>query len=531
MIACFTSPTTIYKEFTRPSNFKACCVRRGEEGFTSEQIAAMHPDGSGWAGLFEYYYNTAVVGMENARTDTMIIGKDERENVQRLIDEADPVMEDDQAVKWVTDAIERNYKAQGGSGQSSSVQDSVKSVIKEIRPQDKELRFADSLEGMGLTMRPNYASMDLQYRIQLARRFCMRDEQFLKLMDPSEDLLQLGGGPSVEDLRDLPVWANYSKRGVQLMTDPQQTLQLENMDKTPTDLPKGMREGWLKDPLFCQRMQLDNPNFESTGMDAALKEGQGVRAPLSKEQVGFTCLNGVDQEEDGEHPIRSDGLISQFFGMLRDPFSRLNGALVPVVMYNHAPVQRRTAIADHLMRFMIAGALVPGLREPGTGRNKRSVYKRFEPRGYSWKHLPEELKAFRGKQFKGGGTNELGRSCKDLSGKDFQGQNKSDQLYISDATHPEQAFTDKPIINNEQGGFNRYRQEWAKEGTARDQIANRGLDEFSSNYVTPFRIFATCPAGYVRWRPPEDPDNLHLAIELNLNCQEENFGGLSRPSF
>ena len=59
------------------------------------------------------------------------------------------------------------------------------------------------------------------------------------------------------------------------------------------------------------------------------------------------------------------------------------------------------------------------------------------------------------------------------------------------------------------------------------KIANRGLDKNSQNYAAPMRIFATCPAGYKRWRPPQDNYHYNLAVNLDKYCREENFGGLT----
>jgi hypothetical protein len=214
----------------------------------------------------------------------------------------------------------------------------------------------------------------------------------------------------------------------------------------------------------------------------------------SEAAVGYTCLDG----------------------------GKLNGSMVPVELYRHAAVERRTAITDHALGFLIAGGLAEGM----TAGN-RSYYKRFEPRPYS-QQMPPHLQTFIGTQFSGGGTNELGLPCPPLSGENYRFQgSKSDRLYISDKTN--KAFDQEMVqANDSKGGFNRYREEWGKDQQAGAKIAARGLDKESQNYAAPFRIFATCPRGYKRWRPqPMDGHNLGLIANVNLYCREENFGGLS----
>ncbi len=510
--ACFTAPTFVYGTFVEDTNFKACCVRDPEVFLSSEEIAARHPDGSGWAGLFEYYYPTTAFGWENDRSTTMIVGKDEQQRPQQCLEDSDLLMEGEQAVNWVTGAIERNKRAAervgagGSGGGGDDVRQTVQDVIRDVRPEDKELRFTDSLQSQGLTLRPNFAAMEVEYRRMLARRFCMREEQFLKLMDPQYDTLQLSGGPDVNDLKNLPVWANYCPLGVNLMTDPEKSA-LENIDETPTDFVKGMT-AWRDDPQFCQRMLLGNqrllndPNIQEVKLEEVLRESGSEE--YTPEQVGYTCLNQDDQEGGGA--------------------SGLNGSLVPVELNRYAASERR---ADVPLGFLISAGLAEGMREPGSGPYKKSYYKRFEPRPYSRDHLPFWNRAFVGERFKGGGFNEVFQQCQTISGKDYHQQNKSDQLYISDYTHP--VFTEDKIVNQEGRAFNRFRGDWAKPGQE-NEIANRGLDEKSSNYAAAFRIFATCPRGYSRWRPPEH-DEINLRDQLLYNCREENFGGRTRPDF
>jgi hypothetical protein len=144
--------------------------------------------------------------------------------------------------------------------------------------------------------------------------------------------------------------------------------------------------------------------------------------------------------------------------------------------------------------------------------------------------MPPDLQTFIGTQFQGGGTNELGESCPSVSGENLRfAGSKSDRLFISDKTN--KAF-DQEIIEAEdsKGGINRYREEWGKDPESGSKIAARGLDKESQNYAAPFRIFATCPKGFKRWRPqPADGHNLALIENVNRYCREENFGGSPSP--
>ena len=467
---CYSAPTEKYLKLTSDSNFKTCCVLKAEKNWTSEQIACKHPDGSGWAGLFEFYFPTQALGWENDRTTTMIVDK---KKVDKCFNESDKILKEPGAKDWVAKAIAlKASKADGGMGlgglqSQAEIQKNVADVIKDVHPQDEKIRMTDSLQSEGLTLRVNLATMDPDYRKKLAKRFCMHPKQFMKIMDGKnqEDPVQKEGGPELKDLDQIPVWSNYCKEGVELMTDPDKSSQLKNPD-TPnkTNFVEGM-EAWKKDPLYCQRMNLTNPNMMTTKIgEVVLKSQEKVK---SQEDVGYTCLSG----------------------------GKLNGSMVPVEMTRHAAVERRTAIADHAMGFLIAGGLAPGMID-----GKKSYYKRFEPQPYSWSQLPGQYKTFGGKKWEGGGENELGDTCESIQGENYQGQDKSDRLFISNKTH--EAFT-KEMIDENKGGINRYVQEWAADDKKKD-ISKRGLDDKSQNYAAPYCIFASCPAGFVRWEPPAD---------------------------
>jgi hypothetical protein len=488
--ACWGPATTPYRQLITDTNFKVCCVRKEEQGLTSEQIASAHPEGSGWAGLFEYYYPTAALGWENDRTTTMIVDKGK---VDKCIQQADLIMESEAAQKWVAKAIERNLTTVSngaGVGNAAAIEAQIAQDIRDLRPEDRDLRFADSLQSEGLTLRVNLAAMQTKTRHAFSERICGRPEQLDKLMDPTEDLLQKegSGGPTVEALdANIPVWASYCPEGVTLMTDPEKSLGCRNPDlPVKTDLQKGTLI-WQTDPLYCQAMNVQNPNITKMGFDRAIMEH--AKGQYTKEQVGYTCLV---------------------------PEANLNAGMAPVTLVRQAAIERRTAITDHAIGFMIAGAIAPGMI---TGQ--RSYYKRFEPQAYSME-APFKYQTFIGKPVKGGGTNELGQDCPGYNGKGLFMRNKSDRLYISKATH--EPFTQQII--DESNDINKYVQDWSDQ--QKEKIANRGLDEKSQNYAAAFRIFATCPKGYVRWEPPEDEHNLWLRENIRLYCREENFGGIDK---
>lgn len=491
--------TKVYEELTTDTNFKTCCVRDAEIEFTEEEIACSHPDGSGWAGLFEYYYPTTIIGLENQRGETMIATK---KQVSECKAEVDEILETKgKGDEWVARAIERNVEAAkdgtepGASPDPAKLRQQVSDDIKEVRPKDKSLRFTDSLQGEGITVRPFLPAYDRAKMSEVAKHFCMRPEQFHKLMDPQFDKLQLNGGTSSAELdQKIPVWANYCPSGMELMTNPQNASLLVNLDSTDTDLPKGM-QAWNNDKLYCQRMNLSNPNMDRTGIGDVIRKSGAARG-LSEQQVGYTC------SATGE----------------------LNNGLVPISLYRNAAVERRTAFADHAMGFLISAGLWSRV-------GIKSNYKRFEPQPYSMTAKPG-FETFKGKLFGiMGGTTEINTSCVRPDARPYSNNlsvvrldnGNSDQLYLSDYTH--KSFTQQPILN-EKGGrdaFKKYIQQWSKgdEQSEKDMKA-KGLDKDAHNYAIAFRIFATCPKGYSRWRP----DALHGALAANVenSCGEENFG-------
>lgn len=490
--------TEIYERFDQPTNFKACCVKQALVTSASERIAARYPNGDGWAGLFEYFYPVTAAGWENDRTTSMIV---EQGKIKECIEKSEPLMENPQAQEWVAKAIARNLATVNGSAGVTGEPDpavvakvraQIAQDIAALRPQDRDLRFTDSLQSEGLTVRVNLATMSPEYRRKVAQRFCMHPEQFDKLMNPLLDNVQWQGGNDPVSLANLPVWSNYCPEGVALMTNPDNTKELVNFDGTPTKLPMGY-EVWKRDPLYCQSMNQFNESMLKSGISKVVRESS--KGQYTEEMVGYTCREG----------------------------GKLNGSLVPVEMYRHAAVERRTAIGDHVVAMLHAARLAPGMHA-----GPLSFLKGFEPIQYS-RLLPDQYRPFKFENFKGNGTNELVRvhpeysMCDSFRGENYQGQNKSDKLYISNVTHD--PFTQEPVDDQTQGP-NRYVQEWAKDKAAGKTIAERGLDEKSQNYATAFRIFATCPKGYLRWRPERDGHNNQLRDNLDGLCREEYFGGL-----
>lgn len=488
-LSCFRRNTRIYHQFLNDNNWKTCCVRDGEERLTSEQIVSLHPDGDGWAGLVEVNYPVTAFGWENDRTTTMIA---DQSKVAACVGEVErrKLMENE---TWVAGAIKRNLKAVGGdAGGAGGIEEKVARDISDVRPQDQNNRFADNLNNIGLTVRPLLAALHGEYRKILERRFCGRPGQFDKLMT-IEDNVQLGGGLSVAELDRLKMWANYCPEAVGLMTMPpeSQVQSLKNLDGTPTNFDEGIK-AWIEDPLYCQKMHLaTNPNLTIKGFDTAINQTKG--APKDEKAVGYTCLKK----------------------------GTLNASMVPLSFTRNSFVERRTAIADQAIAFLIAAGIAPGMHA-----GKLSYLKRFEPQPYSMT-LGEPYKAFTGKQMRGAGTNELVRtdpafsSCLPLSGENLQFQNKADRIYISNKFHD--PFTQEII--DERKSIDRYVQEWAEQ-SKKEKIAERGLNEKSLNYGAAFRIVAMCPSGWTRWRPPKDEHAGYLAENVDLRCREEYFGGV-----
>lgn len=460
---CCGLPTNVYADFKTPSNFKGCCVRKGEEGMSLEDIACLHPDGTGWAGLFEYYFPTTAIGWESQRGTTMIATD---KQVKQCMESSKQMMENSD---WITTAIQKGAESSDG-GISGKVADSIQGIRQNQK--DPSLTFTDSLQGGGLTMRVNFAHMDPAERRALAEEFCMHPDQFMKLMDPLWDKKQIGGGNSLAALQALPIWANYCPQAVQLMTNPDETNRVENTEGTKTDFKKGM-SAYKREPLYCQMMNVRaNPIGGEFLKEGVLKnQGSGM---FSEDSVGYTCRTGTQQE--GGFSTR----------------------MVPVTLHSTAKIDPRTL--DHAIPFLIAGGYYKGEMSNGL----MSIYKRFEPMPYS-----QLFQMFTGQKWVGGGTNELNQPCRSYEGEDYTGKDKPDQLFISDVNH-------KPFTQEQVQEFKKYDREWADKQP--ENFHSRNFNESVLNYGAAFRIFATCPAGYVRWRGAHHED-------YRGACGEENFGG------
>lgn len=479
--SCCNGPNVMYGSLQLDQGWKTCCVRNNEVNWTEEKIACTHPNGDGWSGLFEYYFPATAIGWENDRTTTMIVEKDK---VKKCVDDSDPLMEGDQAVEWVTGSIVTNFKRAGGASGAADyneIEKNVKDVIKKVRPQDKSLRFTDSLQGEGLTVRVNFATMGtdtlpvpgvkgLQFneRQRLAASLCMHPDQFMKIMDLREDPYQkppLGDGNPLGMLKELPVFSNYCKNGVGLMIDPFESAFLRPVDGTPTDLSKGFLAGYLgAGPMYCQAMHAvaKDSRFSPEEKQIILQSGT---KPLDEKTVGYSCRNS------------DKGWVG----------------LSPVTLYRTAQLERRAP--EHALAFLIAA----GLYDKDTQASKKSYYKRFEPMPYS-----QQAKIFSGKPFKGGvGITELPMfpCTRDIDGRNYKGKNMPDQLYISDQTHiftNAGNFVQEPIHD-----WNKLYTEWTDD---KKSTPRRGLDKMSQNYGAAFRIFATCPLGYKPWRGRHSSD-------------------------
>ncbi len=470
--ACCNGPTTAYASLILDTNFKACCVREEDEGASREKIACKYPTGDGWAGLFEYYFPTTAIGWESQRGTTMIATS---KQVKDCMESSKKMMMED-SNNWITTAIQKGSGSSDG-GISKKVEKSIEAIRE--KQKDPSLTFTDSLQGGGLTMRVNFAHMDPEERKALANQYCMHEKQFMKLMDPYWDTKQLQGGSSLAALQALPIWANYCPEAVQLMTNPDETNRVENTDGTKTDFQKGM-SAYEDEPLYCQMMNAEADRIGGEFLKEGVLKNQGT-GMFSEQSVGYTCRTGTK------------------------PLDGFSTRMVPVTLYSTAQIDPRTL--DHAIPFLHAGGYYQGRMSNGD----KSIYKRFEPMPYSLM-----FNLFSGKAWRGGGMNELGQLCPSYEGNDYQGKDQPDQLYLSDVNH-------KPFTQEQVQQFSKYDREWAdKQFENYKNFHNRNFNESVLNYGAAFRIFATCPAGYVRWRGPHSE-------EYAQACGEENFGGVTPP--
>lgn len=316
--ACCGVDTSRYAALREDHNFKACCVRRGEEQLAEEEIACRHPDGTGWAGLYEFYFPTQA--LEWGRTDgtSMIV---DGETIDRCIKEVAPLVKSRTALQ--TDDI---------------------------------------------TLRVNLAAMDQKHREDLAKDLCMHPMQFMKLMDPDprEDPYQKapeGHGTAGEKMLEaLPLWSTYSTLGASLVTESAESSKLTNFDSSAyldvggtkgkaTDLALGHDRGFRRDEQYCQALTGQTVDEGSDGLREAVDVfGKGLSSESKNANIGYSC------KEAGGRLVR----------------------MSPVHLV--APGGSPEEAATRALAFSIAaGVYAPALADQ---ERRTSYYKRFEPLGY-----------------------------------------------------------------------------------------------------------------------------------------------------
>lgn len=331
--ACCGVQTEAYANLTDDSNFKTCCVRDGEQNLSEEEIACRHPAGDGWAGLYEYYYPVNALEWSSTPATTTLATAD---IVKKCLEETDSMLS-------------------AAAGESSA-------------------RYSKSTGGYrgegAITQAINVAAMAREKRQEIARHFCMHEDQLMKLMEPEADPIQKGGArdPSLL-LNAVPLWANYCPTAAKLLSNPSETALIQNLDLTPTNLFQGFL-AYQREPQFC-----------ATG------------SATSSEQRA-ACL--LDSRNTLATPYRMAPVV---YGPLKggDP----------------TPYQRAVQLA-------IAGGYYKGEMVSGT----RRYYKPYEPRPYT-----DQFGLFKGKRVEGGGFNELGRSCGIRGGANLSGGNHPDKLF------------------------------------------------------------------------------------------------------
>jgi hypothetical protein len=316
--ACCGTDTSRYAALREDHNFKTCCVRRGEEQLSEEEIACRHPDGTGWAGLFEFYFPTQILEWGRSDGTSLIVDK---ESIDAAFQESKPI----------------------SKAQSAPEVDDI-------------------------TLRVNLAAMDQKHREALAKDLCMHPMQFMKLMDPDphEDPYQRNpegqGTPGEKMLKAIPLWSTYSKFGATLVTDPLESLKLANFDAASysyiggtkgraTDLALGYERGFSRDAQYCQSLADGNIRVDSDGLsDAVDVYGKGISRESKEINTGYSCVD-AGSGRMSMSPVTKGGAD-----------------------------QGRELSAARAMAFMIAaGVYAPAMADPQT---RTSYYKRFEPLPY-----------------------------------------------------------------------------------------------------------------------------------------------------
>jgi hypothetical protein len=315
---CCGVDTSRYAALREDHSFKACCVRRGEEQLSEEEIACRHPDGTGWAGLFEFYFPTQA--LEWGRSD----------GTSMLVD---------------VDVVDR--------------------CIKEVAPLVKS---RSALQPDDITLRVNLAVMEQQHREELAKDFCMHPMQFMKLMDPDpiEDPYQkipAGQGSAGEKMLEaLPLWSTYSTSGATLLADPVESSKLTNFDAMAyldvggtkgraTDLALGYDHGAREGEQYCKALTSQDPSQSSEGLREAVDVfGKGLSSESKNANIGYSCKD-------------------------------VGGRLVALSPVRKGEVtQSSDESTTRPLAFSIAaGVYAPAMADQ---EQRTSYYKRFEPLGY-----------------------------------------------------------------------------------------------------------------------------------------------------
>lgn len=349
--ACCGVQTESYANMIEDSNFKACCVRIGEETMSEEEIACRHPTGDGWAGLFEYYYPVNAIGWESEINRSVLAPK---VKIQECVRETDSMMA---GSEWLERFVENSSTARAEVHSKAAI------------------KFSDINQGQGaLTEVPHLAAMDPAKRREIARHFCMHEDQFMKLLDPEEDPLQKGGGVSADDLvKNIPLWATYCPTTVKLLTDPAQSYLIQNIDGTPTDLFQGMLM-YRRNKNFCNAGNSDPEALNSI-----------------QKMSGFSCSN-----------------------------NNPSASLVPLQIASLG--QRTLSLRDRAEQLALASGYVKGQM----ASEGRRYYKPYEPHSYTG-----QLRLFSGHRFEGRGYNELRHRCNEYEGDSYKGTSQGDKLFES----------------------------------------------------------------------------------------------------
>ncbi len=315
---CCGVDTSRYAALREDHSFKACCVRRGEEQLAEEEIACRHPDGTGWAGLFEFYFPT-------------------------------------QALEW------------GGTDGSSMIVDAetIDRCIKEVAPLVKS---RSTLQPDDITLRVNLAAMEQKHREELAKDLCMHPMQFMKIMDPDpvEDLYQRspdGQGTAGEKMLEaIPLWSTYSKSGATLVAEPVESSKLMNFDSLAyldvggtrgkaTDLALGYDHGFRRDEQYCKDLTVPTEGESADTLREAVDVfGKGISSESKNANTGYSCRV-------------------------------VAGGLVPMSPVRKATAEQGSEeLEARALAFSIAaGVYAPAMANQD---RRASYYKRFEPLGY-----------------------------------------------------------------------------------------------------------------------------------------------------